>query len=326
MADIAVTRYDSGYKDKWNDFVRKAKNGIFLFDRNYMDYHSDRFIDHSLIFKDCENIIAVLPANERDGVLISHGGLTYGGLLIDSSVKQHTVNDCVFALLKYLKNAGFEKLIYKPVPHVFHKQPSEEDLYALHRNGGTLSEVTASTIVNLRKPLKMPKGRKAQISRAKREGVEIRILEDKEDYGHFIDLENEVLGSRHGVKAVHTAEELFLLHSNFPDNIHLYGAVKDGMMIAGTVVFEYDTAIHTQYMASSDLGRTIGALDLAIATVMNDYKDTKLWMDFGISTEAHGRILNEGLISQKEGFGGRTNIYTVWDLDVTANRGGVLDT
>ena len=316
MGSVTVIRYNTGLKDRWNSFAGKAKNGLFMFNRNYMDYHSDRFSDHSLVFMDGEEIFALLPANEKDGTLVSHGGLTYGGLLLDNSVKQHTVNECFFALKRYLQETGFKKLIYKPIPHMFHQQPAEEDIYALHQNGAILSEVTASTVLNLKMPLKMPKGRKAQISRARREGVEIRVLEDKMDYERFIALENEVLESRHGVRAVHTADEMFMLHSRFPQNIHLYGAMKDGMLIAGTVLFEYDQAVHTQYMASSELGRTIGALDLAIAKVIDDYKDTKLWLDFGISTEAHGTILNEGLIAQKEGFGGRTNVYTVWELPI----------
>ena len=94
------------------------------------------------------------------------------------------------------------------------------------------------------------------------------------------------------------------------------------MLVAGSAAFEYDTDVHTQYMASSDLGGTIGALDLAISTVMNDYREKKLWMDFGISTEDQGRVLNEGLLPQKEGFGRITNIYTVWKSDAAANREG----
>ena len=327
MGAISIVRYNSENKEEWNSFVRKSKNGLFMYDRNYMDYHSDRFIDHSLMFFNEESLIALLPANERDHVLISHGGLTYGGLLTDTSIKQHTVIDCFEAIVKYAAEAGIKTIIYKPVPHVFHQQPAEEDLYALSRVGAKLTEVSSSTVVDLRNPLKMPKGRKAQISRAKREGVEIRVLDEKSDYEKFIDLENEILGERHGVKAVHTADELFLLHSKFPENIHLYGALKDGALIAGTVVFEYEQAIHTQYMASNDLGRTIGALDLAVSTVINDYKEKKLWLDFGISTEEHGAVLNEGLISQKEGFGGRTNVYMVWeyrnDSELT-NRGGTV--
>lgn len=313
MSDISIVRYSSEYEETWNSFVSKTKNGLFMFDRGYMDYHRDRFTDHSLLFYADDSLVALLPANEREGSIISHGGLTYGGLLIDTSIKQHTVNDCFETLMEYANELGIERIIYKPVPHVFHQQPAEEDLYALSRCGAKVTEVSSSTVVDLKNPLKMPKGRKAQISRAKREGVEIKILESREDYVRFIDLENEVLGEHHGVKAVHTADELFMLHSRFPQNIHLYGAMKDESLIAGTVIFEYEQAVHTQYMASDDIGRTIGALDLAVSTVINNYKETKKWLDFGISTEEHGTVLNEGLISQKEGFGGRTNVYTVWE-------------
>ncbi len=317
MGSISVQRYSRDLEDKWNLFVRHAKNSLFMFDRNYMDYHSDRFMDHSLVFYEDNEIAALLPANEREQEIISHGGLTYGGLLLGASAKQHTVLECFREMIKYAARSGINAIIYKPVPHVFHLQPAEEDLYALSMVNAELCEVSASTVLNLRDPLKMPKGRKAQISRARREGVEVKVLDREEDYRRFIELENEVLKLRHGVRAVHTAEELYLLHSRFPDKIHLYGALKEGRMIAGTVVYEYAQAVHTQYMASNDLGRSIGALDLAVSTVISDYRETKQWLDFGISTEDHGRLLNEGLISQKEGFGGRTNVYTAWKLNIS---------
>ena len=70
-------------------------------------------------------------------------------------------------------------------------------------------------------------------------------------------------------------------------------------------------------MAANEIAREIGALDLAIATVIETYKDSKEWLDFGISTEEAGHYLNEGLISQKEGFGGRTNIYQTWTIKLS---------
>ena len=316
MSDIVTIRYRDEHEDLWNQFVKNAKNSLFLFDRQYMDYHRDRFTDHSLMFYSDDDLIAVLPACETGDELVSHGGLTYGGFLIDSRMKQHNMIECIAGLVAYAGEKGIKKLLYKPIPHIFHQQPAEEDLYALKHCGAELTEVSASTVVDLSSPLKMPKGRKAQISRAKREKVEVCVLEEKKDYEAFIQLENEVLEKRHGVRAVHTADELFLLHSRFPGNIHLFAAQKDGKMIAGTVVFEYEQAIHTQYMASNDEGRNIGALDLAVYTVMERYRSTKRWLDFGISTEQHGEILNEGLIAQKEGFGGRTNIYMRWDLQI----------
>ncbi len=309
-----VRRYQDKDQPIWDTFNQGAKNRLFMFDRNYMDYHRDRFQDHSLLFYHDDELIALLPACERGGELFSHAGLTYGGFLTGTGMKQHTMNDCFEGLIRYCRENGLKKITYKPIPHIYHTQPAEEDRYTLFANGGKLTTIDASTYLNLNTPLKMPKGRKAQISRARREGAVIEVLTEQQDYDRFIDLENEVLTTRHETQAVHTGKELKLLHDRFPENIHLFAAMKDGKMIAGTVIYEYDTAVHTQYMAANEEARQIGALDLAVATVIERYRDSKRWLDFGISTE-HGRIyLNEGLIAQKEGFGGRTGVYEIWEL------------
>lgn len=311
---IEIRRYSEKDKEIWNSFNKESKNSLFMFDRNYMDYHSDRFIDHSLMFFKDGELIALLPMNENDNRLFSHGGLTYGGFITSSKMKQHLMNDCFSELIKYAKTNGFLSIHYKCIPHIYHSQPAEEDRFALFANRAVLETIDVSTYVNLTNPLKMPKGRKSQISRAKREGVIVEGLTSLEDYKAFIDLENEVLSERHDVQAVHTGEELKLLHDRLPENIHLFAALKDGHLIAGTVVYEYGQVVHTQYMAANDEARTIGALDLVIATVIEEYKANKKWLDFGISTE-HGRIyLNEGLVSQKEGFGGRTGVYEIWEI------------
>ena len=313
---IRIEKYSGEKEDIWNRFNQESKNSLFMFDRKYMDYHSDRFKDHSLLFYDEDKLIAILPLSEHGEELKSHGGLTYGGFITDSKMKQHTMMDCFNELIKYAKENSFKKITYKCIPHIYHNQPAEEDRFALFANGAQLVTVDVSTYVNLSSPLKMPKGRKAQISRAKREGVVIEELSSVEDFEVFIDLENAVLNERHEVSAVHTGAELKLLKDRLPENIHLFAAMKDGKMIAGTVVYEYDTVVHTQYMAADDEARTIGALDLAVATVIEKYKDSKKWLDFGISTE-HGKIyLNEGLCSQKEGFCGRTGVYEIWELNI----------
>lgn len=319
MNEIGIVRYSSLKEKEWNEFLIHAKNPLFMFDRNYMEYHSDRFQDHSLMFYKKSELVALLPISQHGNEFISHGGLTYGGLILGKEAKQHTVNECFEAMKEYLRDQGIHRMYYKTIPHIYHEQPSEEDKYALYRNNAMLKEVSASTVINLKDPLKMPKGRKAQINRAKREGAIIQRLEDKRCYDIFIRLENEVLENRHNTQAVHTSDELFLLHTRFPENIHLYGALLDGELIAGVVVYEYGQVIHTQYMAADERAKTIGALDLAVFTIINEYKETKQWLDFGISTEDGGRYLNEGLIAQKEGFGGRTNVYELWELEMPEN-------
>lgn len=309
---MTVRKYRDEDKTIWNDFIRNSKNGIFMFNRNFMEYHKDRFLDNSLLFYDEDKLVALMPASIKECVLSSHGGLTYGGFITANDMKQHHMNDCFTALKEYAAQNGINEIIYKHIPHIYHKQPAEEDLYSLYYNGAKIFKVEASTVVDFKQPLKMPKGRKAQVGRARREGV---IIKESNDFQTFISLENLVL-ERHDTKAVHTPEELQLLQGNFPENIKLLAAFYNDKMIAGTVLFIYDNVVHTQYMAASELAREIGALDLTIATVIENYKDSKKWLDFGISTEDYGHFLNEGLISQKEGFGGRTNIYQTWKIEL----------
>ena len=310
---MTVEKYTDTHREIWNNYIQTSKNGIFMFNRNFMEYHKDRFTDNSLLFYDEDKLIAIFPASIKNGILSSHGGLTYGGFITSNDMKQHHMNDCFNALIEYASQNGIKEIIYKSIPHIYHKQPAEEDFYSLFYLGAKVLKIEASTVINLHQPLKMPKGRKAQVGRARREGV---VIKETDDFESFITLENSVLQERHGTKAVHTPEELHLLQSNFPQKIKLMGAYYQEKLIAGTVLFIYDNAIHTQYMAANDIAREIGALDLTISTVIESYKPSKDWLDFGISTEDCGHYLNEGLIAQKEGFGGRTNVYQTWKINV----------
>ena len=313
---ITIEKYSDDMRNTWDSFLDAAKNPVFMFKRNYMEYHNDRFTDSSLLCYDDGDLIALFSANIAGDELQSHGGLTYGGFIANTKMTQHTMNECFNALREYAGENGLKRVYYKAIPHIYHLQPAEEDRYSLFVNDAQLVKVESATVLNFRDPIKMTKGRKAQISRARREKVEVRECLDERDFYSFIDLENYVLSQHHGTKAVHTGAELYLLHSRFPQNIHLYGAMLNEKMIAGSVIFEYQNVIHTQYLAADETARQVGALDLVISTLIDTYKDTKQWLDFGISTENAGRVLNEGLIFQKEGFGGRTNVYETWQMDV----------
>ncbi len=313
---VTVVRYEDSKKEIWDAFNRNSKNSLFMFDRDYMDYHRHRIKDHSLLFFEENDLIAILPMNEKDKDLISHGGLTYGGMISGIKMGQRKMMECFAALVVHAKENGFESITYKTIPYVYHKQPAEEDRFALYYLGGRIKTIDVSTVINLQEPLKMPKGRKAQISRAKREGVIIRELTELVDYKRFMLLEEDVLNNKHNVSAAHSADEIFLLHTRFPEKIRLFGSILNEELIGGTIIYEYDDVIHTQYMVANDMGRVVGALDLAIKHVMDTYRDSKSWIDFGISTEHDRLYLNEGLVFQKESFGGRTVVYEIWELPI----------
>lgn len=310
---ITVKKYTNSDKNVWNEFIKNSKNGIFMFDRNFMDYHSDRFNDFSLMFYNDDKLAAVMPLSVHGDEVRSHGGLTYGGIICDNSMKQHRMLEIFECLKSFLKNNGIKKLLYKTLPSIYHKQPSEEDLYALFANGAKLVRRDISTTINLKDPIKPEKGRKAQISRAKREGV---TVEESTDFETFIELENKILSEYHNTTAVHSAEELRLLKSAFENRIKLYVGKLNNKIIAGTVIFIYDNVVHTQYMAADETARTLGGLDLVIRTLTEKYKEEKTYFDFGISTENNGTFLNRGLIAQKESFGGRGIVYDFYELEI----------
>ena len=72
---VTIRRYKECDKEAWNDFNLKSKNSLFMNDRNFMDYHKDRFLDHSLMFfNDKEELIAILPLSEKENILTSSAG------------------------------------------------------------------------------------------------------------------------------------------------------------------------------------------------------------------------------------------------------------
>lgn len=302
-------------KDSWDTFVKASKNGTFLFMRDYMDYHSSRFIDHSLLFYRDNTLLALLPANisEDKKTLISHGGLTYGGFVMHHTIKAKEIIDIVEELKKYLLNIGVKKLIYKPVPYIYSNAPSEEPLYALFHSGATISARSISTTIDNKEGAKLNQLRKRCIAKAKKAGVECH---SSDDYKKFWDILTEILQARHNITPVHTIEEIMLLHNRFPENIKLYTAYHQGTPVAGVVVYDTDTTAHFQYIAASDNGCSIGALDMLISYLIEEVYAHKRFIDFGISTEQGGKYLNEGLINQKEGFGGRAVVYDTYELNI----------
>lgn len=240
--------------------------------------------------------------------------MTFGGLIVGSDIKQSKTLQCFDLLSSYMKEHSFDRLVYKKIPSIYCNYPCDEDLYALFRNKASILKIEPSATIDLKNPLKTTKGRKAQISRAKKSGV---LIEDSVDFDSFMCLENEVLMKHHNAVATHTSQEISLLYSRFPKNIRLVVAKHKGLLIAGALLFVYDNIVHTQYLAADDLAREIGALDLVIKTVIDSYKDTKRYFDFGTSTENNGLYLNEGLIHQKESFGARVTAHQTFELLVS---------
>jgi hypothetical protein len=312
---IRVEKYDPARHAQWDDFVARSKNGVFLFERSYMDYHADRFTDHSLLFFEEDKLLAVMPANVAGAAVASHGGLTFGGIITDGRMKTAVMLEVFTALKEYLRKAGAVELIYKAVPHIYHQMPAEEDLYALSVNGAQLFRRDVSSTISMKNRVAYSKGRKWAIQQARKHGLEVN---GSDDYAAFMKIEEEVLRSKYQVSPVHSAAEITLLAGRFPERIKLFAASRKGEMLAGVLVYEHPHVAHAQYISANDEGKRTGALDLILSYMIEDYYKDKAYFDFGISTEDGGRYLNPGLIQNKESFGGRAVVHDFYRLSVGA--------
>ena len=311
---MEIRRYRREDKELWNSFVNKARNATFLFDRNYMDYHADRFDDNSFMFYHKGKLKAVLPANVAGDTLYSHQGLTYGALLLDKKATVEDVLECFDSLNSWLRENGISKVVYKALPWIYQQYPSEEDLYALtwKCKAQLISRNIASTIV-IDNKLKFAESRKSGIRKALSLNIEVGESNDVDGFWHVLE---DNLGNRYNAKPVHTANEMKLLMSRFPNNIRLYVAKMNGEIVGGTLIYVTPQVVHTQYISASVEGKKHGALDLLFDYIINKVYANCRYFDFGKSTEQGGAYLNEPLIFQKEGFGGRGVCYDwyQWEL------------
>ena len=309
----SVVRYTLGRKSEWDSFVKTAKNSTFLFLRDYMDYHRNRFADHSMMIYRDQELAALLPANlNARGDLVSHEGLTYGGLLVPRDATLLRWPTSLHALLRHLHELGIGRLFYKQIPSFYNALPDGEIGYLLFLLNAHLYRRDCALVVPLLNRLPFQKRRKRQFNRANRANV---TLKEETTFAPFWEhVLVPRLASRYRVAPVHNVDEITLLASRFPGHVRQFSAFCDGKIVSGTTIYETPLVAHAQYIASTEHGRKIGALDYLFRWLMEEQYKNKRFFDFGICNENSGRSLNRGLLDWKEGFGGRCHTHDFYEI------------
>ena len=310
--EIKPVIYNKDLSHQWDSFVTTSKNSTFLIYRDFVEYHKDRFTDFSLLFLRKNKIIGLLPANKASQTtLYSHQGLTYGGIITDVSMTTPLMLELFDITKEFLSEQGFNEFIYKPIPHIYHRIPSEEDLYALFRHKAELIGRSIASCIYNGTSVDYAQLRKRGIKKAENRGVSII---ESNNFTKFWEVLNANLSEKHGVKPVHTLEEIQYLKSKFQNQIRLFEVQYKDQIVGGCVTFETDKVVHIQYISASEDGKQMGALDLLFDYLIRKTQKKGKHFDFGTSTEQGGEILNEGLISQKEGFGARGIVYDTYKI------------
>ncbi|WP_026977879.1 hypothetical protein [Flavobacterium tegetincola] len=313
-----VRLYQKNDFDSWNAFIDQAKNATFLFHRNFMEYHEDRFVDYSLIIEDGSKCVAVLPANFSNNQVFSHQGLSYGGLVYDKKTKLATVLTIFKYILEFLKQNEISKFQVKLTPSFYTDYPSDELNYALFLTEAKLIRRDTHAIIELQKGISITKGRMEGVAKAIKQ--KLIIKEETEFHAFWNQILIPNLAEMHQAKPVHTLEEIQYLHQKFPDNIRQFNVYHYDKLVAGTTIFETKNVAHAQYISGNNDKGKLGSVDFLYHHLLTNIFSHKEIFDFGISNSNEGKTLNGGLSFWKESFGAHIISQDFYEVN-TANYG-----
>lgn len=308
-----VCKYTNSKKADWDNFIATAKNATFLFQRDFMDYHNDRFEDFSLLIYKGEKLYALLPANINDDVVYSHQGLTYGSFVLQDSAKLKSTFLAFKEVLKFLFEEKIKKLDIRIIPTFYNSLPSDELEYVLYKAGAGIVKRDVILLIDYQNKLGFQKNRREGINKAKRKNLIVKVDGDYEAFWNKILIPN--LKEKHNSSPVHSLDEIKLLAARFPNHIKQVNVYQDDKIVAGTTVFLTKKVIHPQYVSANSNKNELGSLDVLYNFIIDHFKKGKNYFSFNTSSEENGKLLNEGLLFWKESCGARPHVFNNYEIN-----------
>jgi hypothetical protein len=312
---LEIQPYNSELEATWESFCQQACNSTFLHTRKFLSYPGDRFQDSSLIINASGKVVGLLPAavSPTDSrVVISHPGITYGGIVSSGWLVGQRMIDALTLIADHYRNLGFSRIEYKPLPYLYPRVPSQDDLYALFRLKATRIGCNLASTIDLANRRPLAERRKRGLKKAT---SEVEVVEGAQYLPAFYEALCENLALKYGAQPVHSLREISLIMDRFPKNLRVFGAVVEGRLEAGILIFISPYVWHAQYIAASARGYELSALDAVFASAIQTAESTGVrYFDFGTSNENGGWFLNEGLYQFKSEFGGGGIAYERYEL------------
>ena len=301
MKNYTVRRYTLEDYSIWNAFISTAKNATFLFHRDFMEYHADRFQDFSLLVFEGEKLVSVIPANREGDTVFSHQGLTYGGFVFYDDLVTFEIDLIIAEVILYLKENQIKEFSIKEIVSIYLNERKMETQQSLVKNGAELVEAKMNLAIDFNSNFKVSKSKLKHYNRIKSIGLSIRNEENLTDFWNKVLCPR--LEQKFNVKPVHSLKEIIGLKNKFPENIYQYSVYKDEEILAGITVFKTNTVIKSQYGATTEKGEKYRALDYLYITLIDKYKSQLDFFDMGTVNDNSELGYNFGLLNQKKELG-----------------------
>lgn len=311
---IEVKFYNNSILDKWNDFLIESKGQTFMFNRNFMDYHSDRFVDRSLIVYEDNQIVAIMPAclHKDENSIVSHSGLTYGSFVVKEALRSYKTILYLYHTIKFLFENDIKFLEFKQIPEFYSDISIDEVDYTFFILEAEVHRMDVAYCINYDKTIQYQERRIRSIKKGQKNNIKVERDSSFSNFWNQILIPN--LNERFGVNPVHSLQEITDLSLKNKDSIIQYNAYLGNDIMAGTTLFVTPNVIHAQYISASDEGRKNGSLDYLFDFLIKKYSNSKKYFDFGIVNEDSGKSLNFGLLDWKEGFGARAFAHRFYKI------------
>ena len=290
---FSIKTYNDSYKVDWNNFVDISKNSTFLFKREFMDYHAEKFEDYSLLIFYNSDLIALFPCNIRDGEVYSHEGLSYGGVIVKSDLKFLKYLELFTYLLKYFNEKSIKKLYIKQIPSIYNSNFNGELDYLSFVTGAKIYRRDIISVIDMQNENKISKDRLQGYKRGKKNKLEIKETDDLDEFWNSILI--PTLLNRHHVNPVHSLHDIKKLKRVFNKNIKQFNVYHEDQIVAGTTVFLTKNVAHVQYIGSNSEKNSLGSLDFLFYNLITEHLSNYKYFDFGNSHEEVGMKINKGL-------------------------------
>lgn len=320
---MIVKSYHKSLKESWDTFVGEAKNATFLFRRDYMEYHADRFEDYSLLIYNQDQLVGLFPANKVGHVVYSHQGLSYGGMITSSKLSLQTTVELYLVVLEFLEKNKIATVQLKLFPSFYARQASNEATYLMHVLGAKKINCNVTLAIDQQNFTGFSTNKKRKIKSAQKH--ELKIVESRDLRLFWEQVLVPNLKTVHGITPVHSFEEMELLQSFFEEEIKLYTVIENEVIVAGALMYLTKQVAHVQYMSATAQGKKIGALDFLMEDLIMDKYTDKAIFDFGVVNDGEG--INWGLTYWKGGFGAQTYCQVTYEIETknTANLKRIIE-
>lgn len=315
MSTYKVVKYQPEYKLVWDAFVKHSKNATFLFHRDFMEYHQDRFEDYSLLVFKENNVVALLPANVTEHIVYSHQGLTYGGLILADGIEESLLENIQNEIFSYLKNDRAKYLVVKVLPEIYSSEAKHCLKIYSKNNNHVVENQNMVLAIDYNSDFKI---HKTKLKRFKKLDSSFRIKEGRSELVNFWNaLLVPRLKEKYQSKPVHSLSEIEYLQSKFKNEIVQYNIYKDESLLAGITIFIKGKTVKSQYGIASVEGEKNYALDILFVYLIEKFRNEgKQYFSMGTVNNSSELGYSKGMLKQKQEFGCRVYMQDVIKITV----------